>query len=83
MALLQMFWDRAEANGYAQHMATDPLPNTPAHQVLIHAALGDFQVTNFSAEFPHDGARVHGHRALPGPSLGQSTAVLRARRDAA
>ncbi|MEX2458356.1 MAG: hypothetical protein WD770_05170 [Actinomycetota bacterium] len=50
MALLQMLWDRAEGNGYAQHMTIDPLPNTPAHQVLMHVALGDFQVTNQAAE---------------------------------
>ena len=23
---MQMLWDRAEANGYAQHMTDDPLP---------------------------------------------------------
>ena len=61
MALMQMLWDRAEGNGYAQHMTTDPLPNTPAHQVLLHAALGDFQVTNFSAEVE---ARTIGARVM-------------------
>ncbi|HJR18397.1 MAG TPA: hypothetical protein VJ922_01655 [Actinomycetota bacterium] len=50
MALIQMLWDRGETNGYAQHVTTDPLPNTPAHQVMLHVALGDFQVTNFAAE---------------------------------
>ena len=49
-ALLQMQWDRAEANGYAAHMTADPLPNTPAHQVLLHAAFGDHQVANVAAE---------------------------------
>ena len=49
-ALLQMQWDRAEANGYAAHMTADPLPNTPAHQVLLHAAFGDHQVANLTAE---------------------------------
>ncbi len=48
--LLQMLWDRAEANGYAHHMTTDPLPNTPAHEVLLHVAFGDHQVANVSAE---------------------------------
>ena len=28
-ALLQMLWDRSEANGYAQHMIDRPLPRTP------------------------------------------------------
>ena len=49
-ALLQMQWDRAEANGYAAHMTDDPLPNTPPHQVLLHAAFGDHQVANVAAE---------------------------------
>lgn len=49
-ALLQMQWDRAEADGYAAHMTDDPLPNTPPHQVLLHAAFGDHQVANVSAE---------------------------------
>ncbi len=49
-AMLQMLWDRGEANGYAHHMTDDPYPNTPPHQVLLEAAFGDYQVTNHSAE---------------------------------
>jgi hypothetical protein len=48
--LIQMLWDRGEANGYAHHMTDDPLPNTPAHQVLMHVAFGDHQVANVAAE---------------------------------
>jgi hypothetical protein len=48
--LIQMLWDRAEADGYAHHMTTDPLPNTPAHTILMHAAFGDHQVANVAAE---------------------------------
>src|SRR3954451_13472834 len=48
--LLQLMWDRGEADGYAQHMTTKPLPGTPKHTVLLHAAVGDFQVSNFQAE---------------------------------
>jgi len=63
-----MLWDRAEADGYAQHMTTDPLPKTPAHQVLMHVAYGDYQVTNFSAEVEARtiGARVMDTSLLPG-----------------
>lgn len=61
IALLQMLWDRGEADGYAQHMTDDPLPNTPEHQVLMHAAYGDFQVTNSSAEVE---ARTIGARVM-------------------
>jgi hypothetical protein len=49
-ALIQTLWDRAEANGYAQHMTADPLPNTPAHRVLMHGGLGDWQVAQVAAE---------------------------------
>lgn len=49
-SLIQMLWDRAEANGYAAHMTSNPYPNTPAHQVILEVALGDYQVTNISAE---------------------------------
>jgi len=49
-AVMQMLWDRAEANGYAHHMTSDPLPNTPAHAILMHVGFGDHQVANVSAE---------------------------------
>jgi len=49
IALIQMLWDRAEANGYAQFMTTDPLPGTPEHRVLLHVAFGDFQVADVAA----------------------------------
>jgi hypothetical protein len=50
ISLIQMLWDRAEANGYALHMTSDPLPNTPAHEVLMHVAFGDHQVSQYAAE---------------------------------
>jgi hypothetical protein len=49
-SLIQTLWDRAEANGYALHMTSDPLPNTPAHHVLMQAGLGDHQVAQVAAE---------------------------------
>lgn len=49
-ALIQMLWDRAETNGYAQHLTDDPLPNTPRHEVMLQIAWGDHQVTNVAAE---------------------------------
>ncbi len=48
--LIQMLWDRGEPNGYAHHMTTDPLPNTPQHEVLLHEAFGDHQVANVTTE---------------------------------
>jgi hypothetical protein len=50
LAMIQMLWDRGEPNGYANHMTSDPLPNTPAHHVLIEMAYGDHQVTNVATE---------------------------------
>ena len=61
LALLQMLWDRAEGNGYARHMTSDPLPNSPPHSVLLHAAFGDHQVANVAAEVQ---ARSVGARIL-------------------
>jgi hypothetical protein len=50
LSLLQILWDRGEANGYAHHMTDDPYPNTPAHHVLLHEAFGDHQVANVATE---------------------------------
>ncbi|MTV25121.1 hypothetical protein FTX61_06775 [Nitriliruptoraceae bacterium ZYF776] len=61
LGLIQMLWDRGEANGYAHHMTDDPLPNTPPHQVLLHVAFADHQVTNVAAEVQ---ARTVGARVL-------------------
>ncbi|HEX6945622.1 MAG TPA: hypothetical protein VF196_05470, partial [Casimicrobiaceae bacterium] len=59
--LLQLMWDRGEADGYAQHMTTHPYADTPAHAVLLHPAVGDFQVSSFQAEVEARtiGARAH------------------------
>jgi hypothetical protein len=50
LSLIQLLWDRGEANGYAHHMTGDPLPNTPPHEVLMHVAFGDHQVADVTAE---------------------------------
>ena len=50
ISLMQILWDRSEGDGYALHMTTDPLPGTPAHSVLLEAAFGDHQVTNYAVE---------------------------------
>jgi hypothetical protein len=48
--IIQMLWARGEPNGYARRMTADPLPNTPAHQVLMNVAFGDHQVTDYQAD---------------------------------
>ena len=68
-SLLTNLWDRGEANGYAHHMTSDPLPDTPRHEVLLHVALGDHQVAPVTAEVEARtiGARVW-NRLDPGRS---------------
>jgi hypothetical protein len=49
-SLIQMMWDRGEPNGYANHMTSNPLPNTPAHKVMLVMAWGDHEVANVATE---------------------------------
>ncbi|HWW54090.1 MAG TPA: hypothetical protein VNY84_09985, partial [Acidimicrobiales bacterium] len=71
--LLQMLWDRAEADGYAQHMTSMPLPGTPAHHVLMNVALGDHQVSNFAAEV--EGRTIGAKLRVPALATGQHWSV--------
>ncbi len=68
LSLIQLLWDRGEADGYAHNMTTDPLPNTPPHEMLLQAAVGDHQVANVSAEVEARtiGASVYSPGLLPG-----------------
>jgi hypothetical protein len=50
ISMMQMLWDRGEASGYARHLTNDPLPNTPAHKVVMIEAFGDHQVANVQTE---------------------------------
>jgi hypothetical protein len=65
-SLMQLLWDRAEPDGYAQHMTTRPYANTPAHTVLLHEAFGDHQVANVATEVE---ARTIGARVMRRPVL--------------
>ena len=64
-SMIQVLWDRGEANGYVYHMVRDPLPNTPAKTVMLHEAFGDHQVSNVATETE---ARIIGAR-LRTPAL--------------
>ena len=61
LLIMQLLWDRGEANAYAAHMTDDPFPETPAHKVLLHVAFGDHQVAPVSAEIQARtiGAKMH------------------------
>jgi hypothetical protein len=49
LGLVQMHWDRTEPNGYAPYITDNMLPGTPSHDVLLHVAIGDYQVTPLGA----------------------------------
>jgi hypothetical protein len=49
LALAQMTWDRTEPTGYAPYVVGETLPDTPPHEILIHVAIGDHQVTPLGA----------------------------------
>jgi hypothetical protein len=59
--IMQLLWDRGEPDGYAERMTSNPLPDTPAHQVLLDIAFGDHQVTDYQADVEARtvGASVH------------------------
>ncbi|MEA2330681.1 MAG: hypothetical protein QOH58_819 [Thermoleophilaceae bacterium] len=59
LSQIQLLWDRGESNGYAQHITSKPLPNTPKHTVLMHVAFGDHQVADFTTSIM---ARTFGAR---------------------
>jgi hypothetical protein len=70
-SLLQLLWDHAETNGYANHLGNRrPLPRTPRHDVLMHIAYGDHQVANVQADVEARtiGARLHVPALAPGRS---------------
>src|SRR3954453_1332070 len=64
-SMMQILWDRAEPDGYAQHMTDDPYPNTPAHEVMLMNALGDHQVAPVTTDVE---ARTIGAKLLKRPA---------------
>jgi len=70
-SVVQLLWDRGESNGYAQHITNRPLPNTPAHEVLMHVAFGDHQVADFTTSIMARtfGARSRQPALAPGRTL--------------
>jgi hypothetical protein len=59
--LTDQLWDRGDPDGYAAYMTSHPLPDTPAHTVLMQNAYGDFQVSQYAgaAEARTIGASVY------------------------
>jgi hypothetical protein len=74
--LIQMLWDRGEPNGYAHRMTDDPLPDTPAHQVLMDVAFGDHQVSDYQADVEARTIGASAHRPVLFPGRWPNTDVL-------
>jgi len=49
LAMVQMFWDRTEPNGYVPYLREGGLGTDP-HEVLMRAAIGDHQVSTFGGQ---------------------------------
>jgi hypothetical protein len=67
LSLMQLLWDRGEGNGYAHNVTDNPLPNTNSHEVLMRVAVGDHQVSNYTAEVEARtiGAKRYGPTLVP------------------
>jgi len=74
--LMQMLWDRGEPDGYASRMTSNPLPNTPAHQVLLDVAFGDHQVTDYQADVEARTIGAAAHQPVLFPGRWPNTDVL-------
>ncbi|HEX4467260.1 MAG TPA: hypothetical protein VH025_08725 [Solirubrobacteraceae bacterium] len=74
--MMQMLWDRGEPDGYADRMTSNPLPDTPAHQVLMDVAFGDHQVTDFEADVEARTIGAHAHKPVLYPGRWPNTNVL-------
>lgn len=44
MSILQLHWDKTDGLSYMRHIKAQPLPKTPAHDVILAASKGDYQV---------------------------------------
>ncbi len=80
LGLAQMLWDKTEPNGYVPYISENTLPNTPSHDVLLHVAIGDYQVTPLGAHIIARSVKaknvgpvnrsIWGIEETPGPATG-------------
>jgi hypothetical protein len=66
-SLMQMLWDRSENDGYANHLTDNSAFHGPDNEILLHPALGDHQVSMWTADVMARtlGARVDRSRIDP------------------
>ncbi len=69
ISVIQILWDRGDPDGYAQHMTTNPLPDTPAHSVLQLLSFGDHQVANVQTEV--EARTIGSHLRVPAVDPGR------------
>ncbi|MEP1470105.1 MAG: hypothetical protein ABJK25_03965 [Halieaceae bacterium] len=50
LSLVQIVWDRADSNGYANHITRDPFPGSKLSRVLIQFGIGDQILTETASE---------------------------------
>jgi hypothetical protein len=61
LSLIQMLWDRADSNGYSNHITRDPLPGSKLSRILIQAPIGDQILTETAAELMQRSLEVKRH----------------------
>jgi hypothetical protein len=61
LALMQGVWDRADSNGYANHITRDVLPGSKQSRVLINSPIGDQILTETAAEMMQRSLAVQRH----------------------
>ncbi len=64
LAVIQLLWDRGDADGYANHIVDGALPSTPKHTVLLMGAVGDHQVSEYSLRVEARTLDVQAHLPL-------------------
>ncbi len=50
VGLVAMMWDRIEGTAFAPHVLASPLTAVAAKQVLVHVAIGDYQVPSIAGQ---------------------------------
>ena len=61
LSLVQGIWDRADSNGYANHITRDTLPGSKPSRVLINAPIGDQILSETAAELMQRSLGVRRH----------------------
>ncbi len=74
--LMQMLWDRGDPDGYADRMTSDPLPDTPAHQIVLNVELGDHQVSNYQSDVEARTIGAYAHTPVLYPGRWPETEIL-------